>query len=193
MAISNVSSGLRGGVCTSTTRPTAPFEGQMIYETDTDMMAIWNGTAWRYIAATTATSGTVLQVVNSTTNSQTLTGSSSFTDTNLSATITPKSTTSKILVIANQNGLYKTGSNTRIQLKLFRSTTEILNFEGYAAMTASSADNGVGSSSVTYLDSPSTTSAVTYKTQFASTGNTANVYVQAGGSSSSMTLMEIAG
>jgi hypothetical protein len=165
----------------------------MIYTTDLDTLEIWNGSAWRILGLGTPTSGTVLQVVNSTTNSQTLTGSSAFTDTNLSATITPKSTTSKILVIANQNGLYKTGSNTRIQLKLFRSTTEILNFEGYAAMTASSADNGVGSSSVTYLDSPSTASAVTYKTQFASTGNTANVYVQAGGSTSSMTLMEIAG
>jgi hypothetical protein len=165
----------------------------MIYETDTDMVAIWNGTAWRYIAATTPTSGTVLQVVNNTTNSQTFTGSSTFVDTNLTATITPKSTTSKILVIANQNGLYKTGSNTRIQLKLFRSTTEILNFENYGLLTSSSADNAIGSSSVTYLDSPSTTSAVIYKTQFASGGNTANVYVQASSSSSSMTLMEIAG
>jgi len=46
MAISNVSSGLRPGVCTSTTRPQAPFEGQMIYETDTDKVLVWNGTAW---------------------------------------------------------------------------------------------------------------------------------------------------
>jgi hypothetical protein len=193
MSVSNLSQGSRPGVCTSTTRPAVPYEGFMIYETDTDMVAIWNGTAWRYIAATTPTSGTVLQVVNNTTNSQTFTGSSTFVDTNLTATITPKSTTSKILVIANQNGLYKTGSNTRIQLKLFRSTTEILNFENYGLLTSSSADNAIGSSSVTYLDSPSTTSAVIYKTQFASGGNTANVYVQASSSSSSMTLMEIAG
>lgn len=34
------------GVCTSTTRPTNPFEGQMIYETDTDKTLFWNGSAW---------------------------------------------------------------------------------------------------------------------------------------------------
>jgi hypothetical protein len=34
------------GVCTSTTRPATPFEGQAIYETDTDKVLIWNGTAW---------------------------------------------------------------------------------------------------------------------------------------------------
>lgn len=46
MAISNLSSGARPGVCTSTTRPTTPFEGQMIYETDTDKLLIYNGSAW---------------------------------------------------------------------------------------------------------------------------------------------------
>ena len=46
MAISNNSTGLRPGVCTSSTRPTAPYEGQMIYETDTDKVLVWNGTAW---------------------------------------------------------------------------------------------------------------------------------------------------
>jgi len=46
MAISNNSTGLRPGVCTSSTRPTAPYEGQMIYETDTDKTLFWNGSAW---------------------------------------------------------------------------------------------------------------------------------------------------
>ena len=46
MGISNASNGLRSGVCTSSTRPTAPYEGQMIYETDTDRVLVWNGSAW---------------------------------------------------------------------------------------------------------------------------------------------------
>lgn len=46
MAISNSGVGIRPGVCTSTTRPTAPYEGQMIYETDTDKTLFWNGSAW---------------------------------------------------------------------------------------------------------------------------------------------------
>lgn len=52
MGISNVSNGLRSGVCTSSTRPTAPYEGQMIYETDTDLVRLWNGTTWYTIAST---------------------------------------------------------------------------------------------------------------------------------------------
>lgn len=34
------------GVCTSSTRPASPFEGQVIYETDTDFMKVYNGSAW---------------------------------------------------------------------------------------------------------------------------------------------------
>ena len=52
MAISNVSSGLRPGVCTSTTRPQAPFEGQMIFETDTHRVLVWDNAAWVMIADT---------------------------------------------------------------------------------------------------------------------------------------------
>ena len=58
MAISNNSTGLRPGVCTFTTRPTAPYEGQHIYETDTDIEYVWNGTAWvRIYTASTTTKG----------------------------------------------------------------------------------------------------------------------------------------
>lgn len=46
MAISNNSRGMQPGVCTSTTRPTNPYEGFMIYETDTDKTLFWNGSAW---------------------------------------------------------------------------------------------------------------------------------------------------
>jgi hypothetical protein len=46
MAISNNSTGLRTGVCTSTTRPTAPYAGQKIYETDTKNELTWDGSAW---------------------------------------------------------------------------------------------------------------------------------------------------
>ena len=52
MGISNVSNGLRSGVCTSTTRPTAPYEGQMIYETDTNRVLVWDNAAWVMIADT---------------------------------------------------------------------------------------------------------------------------------------------
>jgi hypothetical protein len=37
---------VKPGVCTSSTRPASPFDGQVIYETDTDRAMVWNGTGW---------------------------------------------------------------------------------------------------------------------------------------------------
>ena len=37
---------IQPGVCTSTTRPATPFQGQCIYETDTNRLYVWNGSAW---------------------------------------------------------------------------------------------------------------------------------------------------
>jgi hypothetical protein len=50
MAINSLSTGWRPGVCTSGTRPTAPYEGQQIYETDTDKTLVWSGSAWLYLS-----------------------------------------------------------------------------------------------------------------------------------------------
>lgn len=43
------SAGGRPGVCTSSTRPSSPYEGQIIYETDTDLTLYWSGSAWKII------------------------------------------------------------------------------------------------------------------------------------------------
>jgi hypothetical protein len=42
------------GVCTSSTRPASPYEGQVIYETDTDKTLVWNGSAWVFLSTGTA-------------------------------------------------------------------------------------------------------------------------------------------
>lgn len=42
----------QAGVCTSTTRPATPYEGQMIYETDTNRVLVYDNTAWVMIADT---------------------------------------------------------------------------------------------------------------------------------------------
>ena len=49
MAISSITGAqslIKPGVCTSSTRPASPYDGQMIYETDTDRTLVYNGTAW---------------------------------------------------------------------------------------------------------------------------------------------------
>jgi hypothetical protein len=40
---------VRPGVCTSSTRPASPYDGQVIYETDTDKIRIWDSSAWSTI------------------------------------------------------------------------------------------------------------------------------------------------
>lgn len=64
MAISSSATGLRPGVCTSTTRPTNPYIGQLIFETDTFKMQFWTGTAWQ--GAVSAPAGTVNPYAGST-------------------------------------------------------------------------------------------------------------------------------
>ena len=61
------SAGLKPGVCTSTTRPSNPFEGQMIYETDTDLTYIYGGTAWQQVSGGTAVGNSGLVYVTSAT------------------------------------------------------------------------------------------------------------------------------
>ena len=67
MAFSSVigaSSVIKPGVVTSSTRPSSPFAGQLIYETDTNRLAAYNGSAWVGVGglvcvrAETALSGT---------------------------------------------------------------------------------------------------------------------------------------
>lgn len=95
MAISNVSNGLRSGVCTSSTRPTTPYEGQMIYETDTKCLMIYDGTSWDYVT------GAPPNIVTMTTDVSTAALTSSWEPTSLQATITKKYANSAIWVVAN--------------------------------------------------------------------------------------------
>jgi hypothetical protein len=148
--------------------------------------------------AAAAGGGKVLQVIFGSYATETTSTSSTYADTGLTATITPSSATSKILCIVTQQGVGKnSGSvNNQVKIKLMRASTDILKLGDISAYTGTAIVNNIGSVSGTYLDSPATTSATTYKTQFASTSNTSAVYVQAYQSDSSagvstITLMEI--
>lgn len=185
---------VKPGVCTSSTRPASPFEGQMIYETDTDILAIWNGTAWRQLAAATKT-GSVLQVVTATYSTQLISSTATYADTGLTATITPSSTSSKILVMVQQGGVLKNTSSAdaACNVRLMRDATQLVAVVEIGK-NGTNNYNSVGNTPITYLDNPATTSAVTYKTQYASyNGYTNGAYVQYAGNLSTVTLMEIAG
>lgn len=144
--------------------------------------------------ATPAGGGKVLQVVMGTTTSYTSNSSSTYADTGLSATITPSSTSSKILVLVNQNGCGKETNNTNAVIKLMRGATDLATISklGY---TSSTAVNSGNAASLAYLDTPATTSATTYKTRFLSVNNNSVAWVQDNDSGyptmSTITLLEI--
>jgi len=216
MAISNLTQGNRPGICTSTTRPTAPYEGQLIYTTDLDTLEIWNGSAWRILGLGTPASGSVLQVQSTTlaTIWSASVASAGIADiTGLSASITPKSSSSKVLVTVNMNGMVDVSGSYRpyFASQLKRNGTAVGGGTTAGSRISINASGGYtalpdinANISFSYMDSPSTTSATTYQVAaFNPFGGTYNLTVNqfAGDSnasttgrlSSTITLMEIAG
>ena len=143
--------------------------------------------------AAPAAGGKVLQVVNAVYSVQTASTSATYADTGLSLSITPSSATSKVLVFVSQTGLGRNGADNFGLFKLMRGATDLVDpFESRGGQVGgNTAAVGVGGSSVTYLDSPATTSSTTYKTQFKSSGGATDVFCQTAGSRSTITLMEI--
>ena len=136
--------------------------------------------------------GTIKQVVNFSTNTETNATTNSYIDTAITATITPSSASSKILVLVSANGLAKLNTNTTGNLRIVRGATSILIFGGAFGYTASTAANAVASASAEYLDSPATTSATTYKVQVVNSGNSGDIRVNWDTlANSTITLMEI--
>ena len=135
--------------------------------------------------------GKVLQIINASVNTESVINNNTWTDTGITASITPSSSSSKVLVQANAAGCGKATNNTYLELKLLRGTTDLIVIEQRGGYTGDTATNKVGSCGCTYLDSPSTTSATTYKLQGRSGAN--NAYAQVGDSNpySTITLMEI--
>jgi hypothetical protein len=148
--------------------------------------------------ASAAGGGKVLQVVFGSTATEVSSSSATYADTGLTATITPSSATSKILVLVNQQSVLKNNANasTRVKMQLLRGATSILKMGDMTGYNNIAQWNNIGSVSATYLDEPATTSATTYKTQFGSEAGNAAVVVQGywGDSSagvSTITLLEI--
>lgn len=142
---------------------------------------------------TNKTAGTILQIIQGTTSTQVSTTSATFVDTGLTATITPSSTSSKILILVTQAGVMKgPTANVVVSLSLRRGATEIQRF-GYPVGYTNAANYWGGGQSTSYLDSPATTSATTYKTQVSISGG-ATIEVQRDNiPASTIILMEIAG
>jgi hypothetical protein len=144
----------------------------------------------------TASSGAVVQVKSAIYSTSTSNATSTFTDTGLSVSITPTSASNKILVIVSQS----TRSNytaaayeNAMKLRINRDSTAIYNDGGDMWYVANTNQTGGGDyrfyQTMVYLDSPASTSALTYKTQ--QRIYTGTVTCQPFGVPSTITVMEV--
>jgi len=123
--------------------------------------------------ATPDAGGKVLQVVYGSTSTSATNATATYADTNLTATITPTLNTSKVMVLIIQQGVAKNSDNQSgsIAMKLMRGATSLGVFID-GDLYNNTAQWSALHCSINYLDSPATTSATTYKTQFLANAGT---------------------
>jgi hypothetical protein len=150
------------------------------------------GSSGQSIPKAALPTGSVLQVVSSAYSTEATNSTFTWADTGLTATITPNFSTSKILVLVNEGCLAVDTNTTGVGLQLLRAGSNIATFGYYIAFSNGGAPNYNAYASLSYLDNPATTSATTYKVQFRSEQSNARARVQTGGTTATITLMEIA-
>ena len=121
--------------------------------------------------AAPAGGGKVLQVVSGATTSQVDSYSTTYVDTNLTATITPTSATSKILILGQQSfWTANHGDQAGSRARIVRNSTVINQRDNFGSIEAGRTGSNLVAFNFTwgiaYLDTPATTSATTYKTQY---------------------------
>jgi len=132
--------------------------------------------------------GKILQVISFVDTGYATVVSNTFTSVPLLVTITPSATTSKILVMVSGGTISPVGAAGGVSLKIYRGST--------ALNGASSNQNYASTSvacpaSITYLDSPSTTSATTYQLYMKEDNGNAIYYNYYGEADMTITVMEI--
>ncbi|NDB61855.1 hypothetical protein EB001_25955, partial [bacterium] len=152
-----------------------------------------NGSGVLSFAGVSASAGQVIQVKTATDDTARSTTSGTYVTASntLSLSITPSSTSNKILLILSSMGTANTYGN---YLTIFRNSTNLgsangenafFNLEGFGGVT----NSAIG---VHYLDSPATTSAITYEVRF-KVGGSISMYLNYGNVRGSLTAMEIKG
>lgn len=147
-----------------------------------------------FVQSAAMPAGSVIQVVNSNLLGGFSTTSGTAVVTPLTATITPKFSTSKILVSVVANGVQKNTGNVAngVILWVYKNGSILQRIGEYIGYTNSNTTNDIGTAGIDYLDSPATTSAITYALYMASNVNGQGVNLNAGADYSTITLTEIA-
>jgi hypothetical protein len=113
----------------------------------------------------------IKQIVTGTTTTQVDVSSTTLTDTGLTASITPSTSSSKILILVSQSVAHNARSIGR--LVIFRAASNI-----YDTIDVGDADNQRSLHFATFLDSPSTTSSTAYKTQMSRFDQSGTINIQ---------------
>ena len=139
-----------------------------------------------------ASSGVVLQVVQGTLASTTSTTSTSYVTSGLTASITPKFATSKVLVMVNGGKTY--ASNDKIIGNMYRNGTTLGASASWVSIEVNFVGGVASNHSFCYLDSPATVSSTTYTAYFKSSGGSAVYFSDTPTNTGqvTITLMEIA-
>ena len=145
--------------------------------------------------------GKVLQVVTADYSTSVEVSTTTYADSGLTASITPSSTSNKVLILISQKiQHFNTGGNwATLKYKLLRNSTTVYesNTDVGSSFTYDYGGSGINLGlyqPMTILDSPSSTSSLTYKTQIAKAGNGGTgANAQTSGNKSFITLIEIAG
>jgi hypothetical protein len=140
--------------------------------------------------------GHIVQVVSASYSTPVTNNSGTYVSTGLSATITPSSTSSKVMVLART--ITNNPNNASVAtFTVFRGTVAGTDLAptsaGISYIYTSAAANLAGEAQVQLVDSPNTTSAQTYTFAFKNvTGATGAISAQSGSTLGSIILMEIA-
>jgi 3D (Asp-Asp-Asp) domain-containing protein len=144
--------------------------------------------------AAPASGGKLLQVVSAAYTTATSTTSTTLVDTGLNQSITPSAATSKVLVtVTIPFGLSASINTAGGRFAIFRGATEIGNYSAAAQVYLANPTTPelYGTWSITYLDSPATTSSTNYKVQFLTRANSSTLSISNSSCASTITLMEI--
>ena len=152
-----------------------------------------NGSGVLSFAGVSPSAGQVIQVVQASNTTERATTSTSMVDvTGMSVSITPSSASNKVLILVTGNG--GVDGNALAYYTILRDSTDLntSNGSGFAVVRGNSG-SVYGGVSMSILDSPNTTSSITYKVRFKSTSASVNAFFSYEGALNSITALEIKG
>ena len=147
----------------------SPSEGMVTYLSDSDEVEVFDGSAYKAVGP-----GKILQVVQGSTTTPTSTTSGTYQASGVSVSITPSSTSSKIILVVNISIQVAAtpGGSSEMYLGLFRDSTNIKE-SIFGLITSGVSANPLSfdtAATLSILDTPATTSAIDYNVQYRTDG-----------------------